>query len=72
MDTKTKLYRKKELASQVSVFYANFFRIKGIGDNKVIAALLSENATLTKPSQKIYRHNADRKSFSVADISERK
>jgi hypothetical protein len=47
-----KLYRVRELASQVAAFYNTFANKPGIGTNGVISAILNEWDTPPKPPQK--------------------
>jgi hypothetical protein len=47
-----KLYRARELATQVAAFYSNFANRPGIGTNGVITAILNEWEPLPKPPQK--------------------
>jgi hypothetical protein len=47
-----KLYRMKELISQVASFYDSFFRVKDIGSNRVLTAILSEWPTTIRARQR--------------------
>jgi hypothetical protein len=47
-----KIYRARELVSQVATFYNSFANMPGIGTNGVISAILNEWDTPPKPPQK--------------------
>jgi hypothetical protein len=48
----TKLYRVRELVTQVAAFYNSFCGKPGIGSNAIITAILSEWEVIPKPPQK--------------------